>query len=46
LQFDIEVHSTAVAAEETSFSKEIYEAALAHVMQNEAEAAYRRGDPL
>jgi integrase len=32
------------AAETTGFSNEVCEAALAHVIQNKAEAAYRRGD--
>lgn len=32
------------AAECTNFSNEVCEAALAHVIQNKAEAAYRRGD--
>jgi hypothetical protein len=32
------------AAECTSFSNEVCEAALAHVIENKAEAAYRRGD--
>jgi len=32
------------AAESTSFSNEVCEAALAHVIKNKAEAAYRRGD--
>jgi integrase len=32
------------AAERTSFSNEVCEAALAHVIKNKAEAAYRRGD--
>jgi integrase len=31
-------------AEETSFPNEVCEAALAHVVQNRTEAAYRRGD--
>jgi len=32
------------AAERTHFPNEVCEAALAHVIQNKAEAAYRRGD--
>jgi integrase len=32
------------AAEQTNYSNEVCEAALAHVIQNKAEAAYRRGD--
>jgi integrase len=32
------------AAERTSFPNEVCEAALAHVIENKAEAAYRRGD--
>jgi integrase len=32
------------AAETTGFSNKVCEAALAHVIQNKAEAAYRRGD--
>jgi integrase len=32
------------AAECTSFANEVCEAALAHVIENKAEAAYRRGD--
>jgi integrase len=32
------------AAERTSFTNEVCEAALAHVIENKAEAAYRRGD--
>ena len=32
------------AAESTNFSNEVCEAALAHVIKNKAEAAYRRGD--
>jgi integrase len=32
------------AAERTNFSNEVCEAALAHVIENKAEAAYRRGD--
>ncbi len=32
------------AAEETNFSREVAEAALAHVVENRVEAAYRRGD--
>jgi integrase len=32
------------ASETTSFQHEICEMALAHVIENEAEAAYRRGD--
>jgi integrase len=32
------------AAERTTFSNEVCEAALAHVIENKAEAAYRRGD--
>jgi integrase len=32
------------AAECTNFPSEVCEAALAHVIQNKAEAAYRRGD--
>ena len=32
------------AAECTNFSNEVCEAALAHVIKNKAEAAYRRGD--
>jgi integrase len=32
------------AAECTDFSNEVCEAALAHVIENKAEAAYRRGD--
>jgi integrase len=32
------------AAECTNFSNEVCEAALAHVIENKAEAAYRRGD--
>jgi len=32
------------AAECTNFANEVCEAALAHVIQNKAEAAYRRGD--
>jgi integrase len=32
------------AAERTNFPNEVCEAALAHVIQNKAEAAYRRGD--
>jgi integrase len=32
------------AAECTNFPNEVCEAALAHVIQNKAEAAYRRGD--
>ena len=34
------------AAECTNFSNEVCEAALAHVVRNKAEAAYRRGDLL
>jgi integrase len=34
------------AAESTGYANEICEAALAHVIQNKAEAAYRRGDML
>jgi integrase len=34
------------AAEHTNFPREIAEAALAHVLQNKAEAAYQRGDLL
>jgi integrase len=34
------------ASECTNFSNEVCEAALAHVIQNKAEAAYRRGDAL
>ena len=34
------------AAESTSFPNEVCEAALAHVIENKAEAAYRRGDAL
>jgi hypothetical protein len=34
------------AAERTSFANEILEMALAHVIENKAEAAYRRGDLL
>jgi integrase len=33
------------AAECTNFPNEVCEAALAHVIENKAEAAYRRGDP-
>jgi len=32
------------AAEQTNFANEVCEAALAHVIENKAEAAYRRGD--
>ena len=32
------------AAECTNFANEVCEAALAHVIENKAEAAYRRGD--
>jgi hypothetical protein len=32
------------AAECTNFTNEVCEAALAHVIENKAEAAYRRGD--
>jgi hypothetical protein len=32
------------AAECTNFTNEVYEAALADVIENKAEAAYRRGD--
>ena len=32
------------AAERTNFANEVCEAALAHVIENKAEAAYRRGD--
>ncbi len=32
------------AAESTNFTNEVCEAALAHVIENKAEAAYRRGD--
>jgi integrase len=32
------------AAECTNFTNEVCEAALAHVIKNKAEAAYRRGD--
>ena len=32
------------SAECTNFSNEVCEAALAHVIENKAEAAYRRGD--
>jgi integrase len=32
------------AAESTNFPNEVCEAALAHVIENKAEAAYRRGD--
>jgi hypothetical protein len=32
------------AAERTNFTNEVCEAALAHVIGNKAEAAYRRGD--
>jgi integrase len=32
------------ASECTNFSNEVCEAALAHVIENKAEAAYRRGD--
>ena len=32
------------AAETTSYPNEVVEMALAHVIQNQAEAAYRRGD--
>jgi integrase len=32
------------AAERTHFANEVCEAALAHVIENKAEAAYRRGD--
>jgi integrase len=32
------------AAERTNFTNEVCEAALAHVIENKAEAAYRRGD--
>jgi integrase len=32
------------AAERTSFPREVAEAALAHTIENETEAAYRRGD--
>jgi integrase len=34
------------AAEQTHFTNEVCEAALAHVIENKAEAAYRRGDML
>jgi integrase len=34
------------AAECTKFTNEVCEAALAHVIENKAEAAYRRGDLL
>jgi integrase len=34
------------ASERTSFPHEVCEAALAHVIENKAEAAYRRGDRL
>jgi integrase len=34
------------AAEQTNFSREVCEAALAHTIKNKAEAAYRRGDLL
>ena len=34
------------AAECTHFTNEVCEAALAHVIENKAEAAYRRGDLL
>ena len=34
------------AAEKTEFSNELVEMALAHVIGNKAEAAYRRGDML
>jgi integrase len=34
------------AGEQTNFPREIAEAALAHVIENKAEAAYRRGDAL
>jgi integrase len=32
------------AAEQTSFSREVCEAALAHTIRDKTEAAYRRGD--
>ena len=32
------------AAERTGFSREVVEAALAHIVENKAEAAYQRGD--
>ena len=32
------------AADCTNFTNEVWEAALAHVIENKAEAAYRRGD--
>jgi hypothetical protein len=32
------------AAESTNFTNEVCEAALAHVIESKAEAAYRRGD--
>jgi len=34
------------AAEQTSFPREVCEAALAHTVENKVEAAYRRGDLL
>jgi integrase len=34
------------AGEETTFSREVCEAALAHAVGNKAEQAYRRGDAL
>ena len=34
------------SSERTNFSNEVCEAALAHVIRNKAEAAYRRGDLL
>ena len=33
-----------MAAENTNFANEVCEAALAHVIESKAEAAYRRGD--
>lgn len=49
MQFDITAHGFRSsfrdwAAEQTSFPQEVCEMALAHVVENRVEAAYRRGD--
>ena len=51
LEVDVTVHGFRSsfrdwAGEETSFSREVAEAALAHTVGNEVERAYRRGDAL